>query len=413
MTKKIFIFLFIISIIFLIFAQRVSFNDTEKVLRFSSWGSQSEIKILNSVINDFETANPDIKIDFIHIPQNYFQKLHLLFASGLEPDVIFINNQNISLYEEAGLLENLSPYFGNSEKNFFAAALDCFKYKNSLYAVPRDISGLVIYYNKDIFDDLKIKIPDKINNIYELRDLAIKLTNNGHFGINFEEDSLFWSYYLASNGGGIVSDDKKSVIINSKQSIEALNLYADMINKYHAAPSKSQIGSMTTAQMFINGKLAMYLGGRWMVPKFREVIPFNWDVIEFPSSNENKVYIDASGWAISAKSKNKDEAIKFVKYLSSEEIINRFTDSGLIIPSRIDSAKHLLMADKNKKPKHSAVFTDMIVNAKPTPVNKNFSSVNDIIKETSENIFAGKETPQDAFNEKVIKKTERLLNGAY
>lgn len=408
--KKLFVSIFLCAFIFLfVFFHNKNVRDDIKVLKFSSWGSQSETAILNSVINDFEIKNPDIRIEFIHIPQNYFQKLHLLFASGLEPDVIFINNQNIALYEEAGLLENLSPYFKDSEKDFFKEAIDCFKYKDSLYAVPRDLSGLVIYYNKDIFDNLNIKVPERINNIHELKDLAIKLTNKEHFGINFEEDSLFWSYYLASNGGGIISDDKKKILINSKQSIEALNIYSDMINKYHAMPTKSQIGSMTTAQMFINGKLAMYLSGRWMVPKFRETINFNWDIINFPSSQENKVYIDASGWAISRNSKHKNEAVKFIQYLSSEEVINKFTDSGLIIPSRVDSAKYLLISDKNKMPKNSSDYTDMIYNSKPTPVNKNFSTINDIIKEASENVFSGKETPQNAFNDKVTKKLERLL----
>ena len=58
-----------------------------------------------------------------------------------------------------------------------------------------------------------------------------------------------------------------------------------------------------------------------MIPKFRETISFDWDVIEFPSSAENKVYIDSSGWAITKKSKNKDIALDFIKYLSKRQII--------------------------------------------------------------------------------------------
>ena len=325
MKKNILYISLVIFLIFLLFAFiSSSSSKNENIIKFSSWGSQSEIQILNSVIKEFEKENPEIKIKFLHFPQNYFQKIHILFASDLAPDVIFLNNQNIQLYIQADLLENLETDFPNSDKIFYRTALDCFRKNNKLYAIPRDISNLVIYYNKDIFEKLGIKIPEKINNLHELKILAEKLTTDENFGINFEEDSLFWSYYLAANGGGIISDDKKSIIINSKQSIKALNLYSDFVNKYHISPSKSQIGSMTTAQMFINGKLAMYLGGRWMVPKFRETIKFDWDVIEFPSNNENKLYIDASGWAVSKKSKNKALAIKFIQYLSSKENIIPF-----------------------------------------------------------------------------------------
>ena len=71
----------------------------EEIL-FSSWGSVTEIGILEKVIKDFEQKNPEIKITFIHIPQNYFQKIHLLFAASTPPDVIFINNLYLPLYSE-------------------------------------------------------------------------------------------------------------------------------------------------------------------------------------------------------------------------------------------------------------------------------------------------------------------------
>lgn len=83
-------------------------KDERTVVQFSSWGSKSEIDILKPMLEDFERENPDIKIDFMHIPQNYFQKLHLLFASNTAPDVIFINNLYLPLYANAGLLEDLT-----------------------------------------------------------------------------------------------------------------------------------------------------------------------------------------------------------------------------------------------------------------------------------------------------------------
>ena len=409
MKKNILYISLVIFLIFLLFAFiSSSSSKNENIIKFSSWGSQSEIQILNSVIKEFEKENPEIKIKFLHFPQNYFQKIHILFASDLAPDVIFLNNQNIQLYIQADLLENLETDFPNSDKIFYRTALDCFRKNNKLYAIPRDISNLVIYYNKDIFEKLGIKIPEKINNLHELKILAEKLTTDENFGINFEEDSLFWSYYLAANGGGIISDDKKSIIINSKQSIKALNLYSDFVNKYHISPSKSQIGSMTTAQMFINGKLAMYLGGRWMVPKFRETIKFDWDVIEFPSNEENKLYIDASGWAVSKKSKNKAYAIKFIQYLSSKQNIDKFTEIGLIIPARKDSAEGKYFLD-NKSPKNAKAFLEMLEYTKPTPVNENYNYINDILREKTQSIFSGEKKAEEVFDYKTINKLESKL----
>ena len=72
-------------------------KDNRSVVQFASWGSQSEVEILKPILAEFEKKNPDLKVDFVHIPQNYFQKIHLLFASNLAPDVPFINNLYLPL----------------------------------------------------------------------------------------------------------------------------------------------------------------------------------------------------------------------------------------------------------------------------------------------------------------------------
>ena len=390
------IFLCLVIIIFCVYFLTHKNNENKETVSFSSWGSQSEVKILNKLLSDFEEET-NIKVKFIHIPQNYFQKLHLLFASDLAPDVVFINNHYLKMYTDANLLEVLTPFFEDKDK-YHKPAIDCLTDKGEIYAIPRDISSLVLYVNKDILKKENIQIKNKINTISELESYLKKLTKKEHFAINNEEDTIYWLYFLAANGGGALDDSAKQIIINSKKSIEALNKYAQYSNKYHYAPTKAEIGSMTTAQMFINGKLAMYLGGRWMLPKFNETINFDFDIIEFPSSAENKVYIDASGWAINKKSKNKENAVKLIKYLSSEESSKYFQTTGLITPAR-----------KLEEEEKTHIFIEMIKNSKPTPTNKYYNRINDILKEKAQNVLYGEKTAEEAFDEKTIKELEKLL----
>ena len=313
------------------------------------------------------------------------------------------------MYIKANLLEDLTPYFKNEKKLFYNEAVKCFEQDNKLYAIPRDISNIVVYINKDIFKRYGINPKTEIKNISELKQLAQKLTTKNFYGINTEEDPLFWLNFLASNGGGALSDDAKNVIINQSKSIEALNLYADFSNKYHISPTKAEIGSMTTAQMFINKKLAMYMGGRWMVPKFRELIDFDWDIIAFPSNELNKTYIDSSGWALAKNSKNKENAIKFIRYISSQKSIEKLAQSGLIIPANKLSAEKYISNEKNQKPFNGKIFLSSVKNSKPTPVNENYEEINAILKEKSQSILNGSMTTETAFDEKTIKKIKSLL----
>ena len=353
-------------------------KETGTVIEFASWGSKSEVEILKPILSDFEKENPDIKVEFMHIPQNYFQKIHLLFASNTAPDVIFINNLYLPVYANAGVLEPLDL----SSNQFYGQAIEALSFKGVLYAIPRDVSNLVIYYNKDIFDKKHIPYPSQDWTFSEFLNTAEKLTDKNTFGISFEEDPLFYLPYLMSNGGGILPDE-----INKQESQNALNFYADLRKKYHVAPRKSDSASATMAQMFLQGRLGMYLSGRWMVPKIREEAVFDWDITKFPKGTKGSiVQLDASGWAVSKSSKHKKEALKLVEFLSSKQSIEKFVKSGLIVPAREDVGNSKIFLD-GQKPENAKIFLDIIQTSKPTPVTVDYREILDKLKKDMEPSF--------------------------
>ena len=359
-------------------------NKNMTTIQFASWGSESEISILKPILEDFEKDNPNINVEFLHIPQNYFQKIHLLFASNTAPDVVFINNQYLPIYANAGVLEDLSPYSDDlGYRDFYNKSLQALTWKGKVYAVPRDVSNLVIFYNKNLFNKYNVPYPHKNWTFKEFVDISKKLTHRPDvFGISFEEDPLFFLPYLTSEGGGFEKD-----ILNDKTNYEALNFYAGLRTKHHVAPLKEESASATMAQMFLQGKLAMHLSGRWLVPKYRQEAKFDWDVVEFPKGKKGSVVpLDASGWAIAKASKHKKEALMLIKYLSSKESSEKFTASGLVVPARIDVANSSAFLD-NQKPKNAQAFLNVIETSKPTFVTVNYREILDNIKNRTEYIF--------------------------
>lgn len=353
-------------------------KDTRTVIEFASWGSKSEIDILKPILSDFEKENPEIKIDFMHIPQNYFQKIHLLFASNTAPDVIFINNLYLPIYANANLLEELTV----NQNDFYPQALEALSWNGKLYAIPRDVSNLVVFYNKDLFDRKNITYPTSEWNFDDFLKTAQKLTDKNTFGVSFEEDPLFYLPYLMSNGGGILPSE-----IEKKGSQYGLNFYADLRKKYHVAPLNSESASATMAQMFLQQKLGMYISGRWMVPKLRNEADFDWDVTQFPKgTNGSIVQLDASGWAITKSSKHKEEAQKLVNYLASSKNSEKFATSGLIVPARKDASRSKYFLD-GQKPVHSKIFLDIIETSKPTPVTVDYREITDKLKKSMETKF--------------------------
>lgn len=391
-------------------------------IKFSSWGSESEIAVIKPLLAEFEKQNPDIKVEFIHIPKNYFQKLHLLVASNLTPDAVFINNLNLPLYAENNVFMDLTGFLSaesDMPKNtFFKEALEALSYKGKLYAIPRDVSNLVVYYNKDIFDKYNVPYPDKNWTYDDFLQTCLKLTkdlnNDGkteQFGVSFEEAPLFWLPWLWSNGGGFISKNLDSVIINKPESIESLQFYADLRNKYHAAPSKSEAGSATMAQLFIQQKIAMHISGRWSTPRYRKDIHFRWDIAKFPRGKAGSIVdCDASGWAISSASKHPKEAWRLIKFLASRKAAENFAKSGLILPARIDAAESDSFLNKGTPPESSNIFVDIIPDSMPTPVTENYQELTDVLNTALEPLWNGQKSAEDVVSKDFVIQLNKKLH---
>lgn len=385
MLKKIvFILLIFILCLFLGFCLGKK-PDSDVHIQFATWGSESEINILKPMLEDFEKQNDGIKVDLMHIPQNYFQKIHLLFASNTAPDVIFINNLYLPLYANAGVLEDLTGYGEFEYDKYFPKSLEAMKFKGKIYALPRDVSNLVFFYNRDLFKKQGVSYPTKNWTLEDLLNKAQKLTTKETFGISFEEKPLYYLPYMLYYGGWGVNDTAnyfKEDVLDKPENKKGLEFYADLRRKYHVAPRKEEIGSATMAQMFLQGKVGMYLSGRWMVPKFRQEAKFDWDVVEFPKT----MFMDSSGWAVSRTSKHKPEAVKLIKFLASEDNSQKFAQSGLIVPARIDSAYSKSFLD-GKKPHNAQAFLNTAKNSVPTPVTVNYNEILDDLNSKTEYVF--------------------------
>lgn len=378
-------------------------KESETVIKFSSWGSKSETALLLPLIKDFEQKNPDIKVEFIHIPQNYFQKLHLLFASNLAPDVVFINNYYAVKYINSNLLEDLTPYINKQE--YFQKSLDGFTSKGRIYAVPRDVSNLVIYYNKDIFKRYGIACPDKnwtIDDYIKTGQKIVEQSNGKVWGTSFETDTIFWLPYLFSSGASIL-DEKGKIKISENNAFAAIDLYSSLANEYKIAPKKSDSASLTMAQLFLQQKIAMHLSGRWLVPKYRNEADFDWDIAPFPKGSTGSVVnIDSSGYAVSRSSKHKKEALKFIEYISSKESLNKLSQSGLIVPARKDSAYSDFFLNPKQKPYNAKVFLDAIETGRATPVNKHYQRITDKLNTALEPVFLGQKKARDVITRELL-----------
>lgn len=396
-------------------------------VQLSSWGSAQEVAVLQRLLQTFEALHPGIRVELLHIPENYYQKLHILIAGGQMPDVVFINSFYFPVYAAHGVFVDVGPFLTTGKKtsgvlskgDFYASSLQAFMWDGMLGAIPRDISNLVVFYNVDLFRKTAVDLPTADWTWQDFLACARKFNRDvdgdgvrDTYGVSFyRKPPLFWLPFVWSAGGALFDNSLSSVRLNEPAAQQGLQFYADWRNRYHIAPGTAESGSMQMSQLFLQQRLAMMVSGRWSVPLLRKQADFNWDVVPLPKGPDgSRVGIDASGYALSAQSKHPEESWELIAFLNSQEAQQAFAESGLIVPARRDVAGSEAFLGLSEPPAHASAFLEVIETGVPTHVPPRWNEVSEELTLALEPVWDGKQTVAEAVAG-VTPKIRRLLPG--
>lgn len=371
-------------------------------LTFATWGSVEEVALLKPLIERFNQAHPETPVTLLHIPDGYFQKLHLLFAAGQAPDVVFLNNWQLPAYAASGQLHDLTPRLAASTAlkatDFFPASLEASRYKGTLYAIPRDVSNLVVYVNLDRFAAKGVEPPKLDWGWEDLRRIGPTFVEDSdgdgridHWAISADPRPLFYLPFVWSAGGDLLSSDLSRFTLDSPEARLGLETFRQLRDDWHLAPRETETGGAAMGQLFAQGKLAMFVSGRWSVPAFRETLGFRWDIRPFPQGPAGSIVdADSSGWAIAKGTRHPEAAWRFIEHLAGAEASQAFTSGGLIIPARPDIAHSADFLQPGKPPAHARVFLDVLETARPLRTPPTWGELNGELEQNLGPVWQGR-----------------------
>ena len=127
-------------------------------------------------------------------------------------------------------------------------------------------------------------------------------------------------------------------LLDSPEAMDALQYRHDLIYKYKVMPSPSQLsamGGVGAADLFVNGKAAMFLSGIWKTPYFRKTVKFDWDAQVFPKGPKGGRgwLISGGGYSILRTTKHPEEAWKLLTFLAGEDGQKALAETGLAQPA--------------------------------------------------------------------------------
>ncbi|MBL4846815.1 MAG: sugar ABC transporter substrate-binding protein [Planctomycetes bacterium] len=319
-------------------------RDPAQKVRFMIWGSPEEVRVVQSFLNDFRVAHPEIAVEVEHAPAfGYAEKLRIQFLGGNPPDVMYLSQEFVEDFARQNYLKDLTPLEERDRaelepEDFYPEVYQRFRHEGKLYGVSKDFATLVLYYNKDLFQKWDVPYPKPGWTWDDFLETAKKLTRGGDYGFLLEtwNEELFPWIWQA--GGEVASEDPPAWLMGDPryidQNAEALQFLRDLIWVHKVSPGPSVTRDQGGNALFVRGKVAMCTYGRWACMEFKGLDRFDWDVIELPRKRKAATSTFAVSYAMSAQSKRPEQAWTLIKFLTSKAQQEKVAHSVQAIPAR-------------------------------------------------------------------------------
>ncbi|MCX7219640.1 MAG: ABC transporter substrate-binding protein [Burkholderiales bacterium] len=306
-------------------------------LIIESWRVDDKALWATVLIPAFEKKHTSIELKFApSAPTEYDANLLANLNNGTAGDVVACRPFDVSqfLYSK-GFLEKLNGKAGM--ENFPSAALLAWQSddEKATYCMPvaSVIHGFI--YNKKIFKKLNLQVPKTQAEFIKVLDAIKKNATYIPLALGTAEKWEASQILFSSIGPNFWrGEEGRKSLINGKAKftdtpyVAAFN-YEAKLAAYLPKSAKTQTYSDSQHQ-FASGAAAVYPMGSWDISYFNQIPGLEFGVFAPPVAalGDQCFILDHMdiGFGISKKSKNKDDAYKFLEWLGSQEFADLYTN---------------------------------------------------------------------------------------
>jgi multiple sugar transport system substrate-binding protein len=308
-------------------------QQEEEKITLVYWGLWEPDSVMKSVIDQYEEDHSNIDIQYVQKPFTQYEANAYTRIAQNEisdtpaPDIIRMNNGWLTKFQPylaplPSSVMNASEYAAN----FYPTAVDDFTGTDgNLYAIPIEVDGLALFYNKKLFNDADIAEPpaDWDELIADAKKLT-KTKSNGDItqagaalgtAKNIKHSTDIFSLLLMQNGVEVTNSDNTQVTLTSTRAQSAMEFYTNFISVHKTwSPDLA-----TDLEVFYSGKLAMMFAPSWRafdVINSAPSVEFGIAPVPQLPGNDPVNYSMYWGEAVAKTSTNQQAAWEFIKYLS-------------------------------------------------------------------------------------------------
>ena len=386
-------------------------SDEPVTLSFTWWGNDVRHEITEQLIAAFEAEHENITIE----PQytdwaGYWDKLATTVAAGDAPDIIQMDEKQLSTYAANGVLLDLSALGdGLPTDDFPEAVLGTGALDGVQYGVPVGINSYTIMANTDILDSLGIDLPD--DETWSWDDFAAVATEVteasggtivGSQSWGFEDGGL--NNWLRQHGESLYNADGE--VAATEKTIAAWWEFLLEVTNAGGTPDPSatiERESAGLAESFTATNQSAF--GPWwsnQVAALRDASGQNLVPLRVPTPDEGEdaaaYYKPSMFWSASAKTEHPGEVALFLDWLANSEEAADLLLAERGVPAN-EKIREYITPKLDETNQEVVDFLDLIaprVGDAPPATPPGGGAIETIIDQHTQQVLFGEKTPKEA-----------------
>lgn len=337
-------------------------------------GLRGDPAIWWELVEGFHKEHPDIVIDHIEQVDWVMDKIIMYEVAGDPLDVVYsvieqawaLQDQGIIMPLDELMARDTSPEWAEFVADVHPNLWRMWQRDGKQYYIPYEWNNMVMYYNPKLFDEAGLAYPTPGWTWDEFLADAQRLqrwdgdqktvdgyacTINNPFGFGP------WIY---TTGARVLNSDWTASTMNDPRVVEAVRFVRSLFLDY-------EVAEVHCPRIPETGFVGMWGAGRWVLYWYDLNKFYDYDITTWPVHPEYRAEgtsLGGGGHAISARSRHKEAAWEFIKWLNSREIVDYWTRKGDSNPSRASVA----MSDAVLgKPANAMLYYKALDHAVPVP----------------------------------------------
>lgn len=301
-----------------------SVSTSQKTINVWVGAGRDQAQIIKGMVDDLFTPNTGIAVNLSLVDTG--NTLIQATLGGKGPDIaMLIPKETPVNLAMRGALVDLSKFNGFKDvtKRFQTSAMIPYEYEGGYYGLPETQDYNMLFYRKDIFQELGIKAPTTWEEFYSI--IPIIQKNNMQIGIPESQNML--ETLLFQRGGQIYKDDKKTTALDEQQALEAYKEWTGFYTQYSFPLTFDFYSRFRTGEMPIGiVPYTTYNQLSVAAPELRNL----WDMLPIPGTKmpdgsiNRKEGANGSATIMMKGIKDEEAGYEFMKWWTSSEVQARY-----------------------------------------------------------------------------------------